>query len=409
MDKKTKQSKKIYTLKDAGGDLSKTWYIETYRSGFREKFRTGINVHQTIEGRKKAADDLIKHLQKSFTPPACNISQVIRLEEAFKQWSTTVRSSSMQSYRSKLRSLTSWLNGREINKELLKSFFSDYALNHEQSTTYDCYVMLKMIFEQAGISELFEGIKVKNGENKPLKYFQQHQQKQLYEYLNTNNHELWLYCMFIYYCFLRPRAELRFLKVGDIYFDEKKIRIPGEHSKNKKTQFVKIPNVFYPHLEFLKNSNPNEYIFPGRKNSDIPIGRNTMGRKFRKILDSFGYNQDFQLYSWKHTGVINCANAGVPIVKLMKQLRHHSLDQTYQYMRQLGIEDMNDLAELFPMVGIKKMKTGKENYFCMTNDGLVIKLSSFNEAKRYINEKSINVFKTIIKNGDIDAVSLRPK
>ncbi|MEO1260575.1 MAG: tyrosine-type recombinase/integrase [Bacteroidota bacterium] len=407
MELPAKRTKKTFVLNDKGGDISKRWFIETYARGKRQRFAEGINKYSTIQERRQAAVRLIARLQKELRQETKN-KNVYELITAYERWAPTVKKSSRQSYKTKLDTLRKWLRGRKITPALMQDFFADYAKTHAKSTTYDTFIMLQLFFKKAGMQKMLDGLSIKNGESKPLKYFQSHQQKQLSEYMRGHDPETWLYCQFVYYCFLRPRAELRFLKVGDIFFDEQKIRVPGEHAKNNKTQFVKIPRQFAPHLEHLKQRGPNEYIFPGRYSKEQPIGRNTIGRKFRAILDKFDYGSDYGVYSWKHTGVVNCANAGVPMPKLMQQLRHHSLDQTYQYMRQLGIEDMEDLAELFPAIGTGKKSQSKATYFLMNDSGLIIKLPSMEEAKRYIFEESVKVFKTVFSKGEIEAVALRP-
>ena len=54
------------------------------------------------------------------------------------------------------------------------------------------------------------------------------------------------------------------------------------------------------------------------------------------------------LYSWKHTGAVMAVKAGIHIKQLQIQLRHHSLDQVDQYLRDLGVSDLSDLARSFP-------------------------------------------------------------
>ena len=157
---------------------------------------------------------------------------------------------------------------------------------------------------------------------------------------------LWLACEFIYYCLIRP-GELRLVKIGDIHFDENKICIRSEISKNKKQQFVTIPLAFRPSLEALKNRSPREYIF-FKEDCTKPVPINYFIRKFRAALTDLGFGNEYQLYSWKHTGVVALAKQKVNVEQIRKQLRHHSLDETQGYMRQLGVEDMEDLSGSFP-------------------------------------------------------------
>lgn len=45
----------------------------------------------------------------------------------------------------------------------------------------------------------------------------------------------------------------------------------------------------------------------------------------------------YSLYGWKHTGNVDSFLAGVDIYDLMRQNRHHSLEQTMGYLRSLGL------------------------------------------------------------------------
>jgi integrase len=219
-------------------------------------------------------------------------------------------------------------------------------------------MMLATIFDRAGLGHLIKGIEVVKGKSKPLQYFQDHQVRRIRDYLLTCDPELWLFCQFVYFCFIRPRSELRFLKVGDIYFEERKILIrsefyeqePGEclppGAKNHQSQFVTIPDAFYPYIEHLQYFSPNSYVFPGVGGG--PMGKNTMGNRFRQALDKLGFGKNFQMYSFKHTGAAKAVKAGIGLKELQLQLRHHSLDQVNEYLRGLGVMDFENLRENFP-------------------------------------------------------------
>jgi len=77
-------------------------------------------------------------------------------------------------------------------------------------------------------------------------------------------------------------------------------------------------------------------------------GKNTMGKRFRLVLDGLGYGKEYQVYSWKHTGAVACVLAGIGLKALQSQLRHHSLDQVNEYLRQLGVGDFENLRRDFP-------------------------------------------------------------
>jgi integrase len=76
-----------------------------------------------------------------------------------------------------------------------------------------------------------------------------------------------------------------------------------------------------------------------------------MYRAHARILKDLRFGKGYTLYSWKHTGAIAVAKSGrVGVKELQIQLRHHSLDQTDQYLRQMGVQDLGRLQAHFPTV-----------------------------------------------------------
>lgn len=68
----------------------------------------------------------------------------------------------------------------------------------------------------------------------------------------------------------------------------------------------------------------------------------------RAILRELGYGPKYQLYSWKHTGAIRAVKSGISVRELQIQLRHHSLDQVQEYLRQMGADDLEKLNKRYP-------------------------------------------------------------
>ena len=66
----------------------------------------------------------------------------------------------------------------------------------------------------------------------------------LEKYLIENNYLLYLFTGYMYFAFIRT-MELRFLKVKHVQISSKSIVIPGQKSKNRKTETVAIvPSIF---------------------------------------------------------------------------------------------------------------------------------------------------------------------
>lgn len=256
---------------------------------------------------------------------------------------------SVATYRSAADNFFGWMGLREATPENVEAFFAQ-LLGQVSNTTYNKYrEKLKQMLEAVGERGLFENIERVKEVRTPARYFQRHQQEMLKKVIVKRAPDLWLFIQFIYYCFIRP-GELRFLQAGDVLLDEQKIMMRAQVSKNSKTQYIAIPDGFIGALGFVAGMQPKEWIFPSVRDKSKPIGENTMAYRHRKILKELGFSAEYKLYSWKHTGAVQAVQAGVTVKELQMQLRHHSLDQVNEYLRQMGVMEMGNLKASFPVL-----------------------------------------------------------
>lgn len=328
-------------------DLSKQWFIFWYdKEGRRKKRGAGINCYHTFDERMEASLALIERLKAE----ASELKPIsLKLEDWVNNRRGFWRKKTYQTHKSKIDCFLRWRGFRRIDAKLMKDFFIHLA-NKRHGKTYNAYLRcFKQVFKGIGQLDLLDSIEPLNAKSSPAKYFQRHQIERIKKHLAVKDPELWLFCGFIYYCFIRP-GELRLLKVGDILFDEWKICVRSKISKNKTQQYVTIPLAFRSSIEWLKERSPQEYLFPSKKDVTKPQGANTMLYRFRKILTELGFGTEYKLYSWKHTGAVACVRAGVGVKQLQIQLRHHSLEEVDKYLRQLGVWDLEGLEEKFPEI-----------------------------------------------------------
>lgn len=161
------------------------------------------------------------------------------------------------------------------------------------------------------------------------------------DYLKKNDVSVYLSCLLLYYCFIRPN-EQRQLKRSNILLDQSMIFIPGHVSKNRKDGYVTIPDQFKKILLEIGIDNLlSHHHLLGSKHkigNDHPVGKITMGTRYRVILrllkkknllaDITGNS----IYSWKDTGADALSRSGINGVSLKDQLRHHSLEETQAYL-----------------------------------------------------------------------------
>lgn len=173
--------------------------------------------------------------------------------------------------------------------------------------------------------------------------------KELVQLCKNESEELYIFCMFVFYTFIRP-IELRRLNVSQIDLQSKKIQIYGNQSKNKKTEFVMIPKPLEKILVdsgFL-NRDVNSYLFSDYK--DLQYSRNKFSTLFGKICKENGYPKEYSLYCFKHTGVVEFYKKGCGIKFIQMQCRHSSLDMTNKYLKSLGLFENEEILNNAPEI-----------------------------------------------------------
>lgn len=355
MGNTTKTEKKPFVLKDKGGDLSKDWFIEFYVDGKRKWSRKGINSGKTKAERYALAEKLIQELTELYPPPPPNSRIKSLLYERLEVMAVELSKRTVQDYRSQLNILFEWLGSRTITKARMEKYFIWYRGSHEQTTTYQHRRKLRTIFKRANCAHLLDHIKLRKGKNKPLRYFQKSQEKMLIQWMDEHDTEMALYCRFVRFMAIRPRAELRFIRSCDIFHEERKVCLRAEYTKGREHAYVNIPNTLYNHLEYTKNIPPNHYIFPscqGKPNPLKPIGRNTIGQRFRALLIQFGFDtNEYGLYSWKHTGAVRLYEHAKDVKVVQVHLRHSNPVITETYLQQLGVNYAKEAVMDFPDIG----------------------------------------------------------
>lgn len=329
-------------------DLGKKWFVSYSKGGKRVRVYGDINQADTHHERMRRARALKMELEQT-GPARRTVEEQLWgfLEDHRGLW----RKKTYYVYSSKVRIFLAFLRGRPLSKQVVEEFFIDLS-KRRHKTTYNTYRRtLLTIFTGIGRAEVIGSIKKLKNTETPAKYFQEHQVRRLREFISERDPDLWFFCQFVYYCFLRPNSELRLLRVGDIDFDRWVIRVPAQVSKNGKNQYVTIPVPFRARvMQELGRRAPQEYIFPGVHDNTKPVGVNTMSTRHRNILRSMGFGKAYKLYSWKHTGAVACVRAGISVKELQIQLRHHSLEMVDKYLRQLGVHDLEYLEQNFPAI-----------------------------------------------------------
>lgn len=354
IEKKFFPEVKIYAGSPEGHfSLERKWnvFYPDPNTGKRRQKYGNINSFNTYKGRLKAAEELRWKV-------LATLHRGLRMKKILSDHVSNrhyTAKKTRDGHISKVKCFLEWLGPRKLDKEGVETFFKQLIKSKSASTYNDYIAVLGKLFEEVKIKHFLSEVKKVKAYPVPARYFQPHQQRRLAAFMKEYEPELWLHCQFIYYCFIRPQAELLPMKIGDILFEEKKILVRGNNAKNHREQYVAIPDAFFPHIKPLMNKSPGEFIFPSPDDYTKHRTVNHFRKRHRIMLKGFNYDtKQFKLYSWKHTGAVAAVKAGANLKELQLQLRHHSLDQVDAYLRQLGVHDLVNLRKVMPSIGERR-------------------------------------------------------
>lgn len=362
-------------LYDAGGDITKQWCVRF--SVYNPETNRMVNVRKyadlyqtTAQERYEAAEGIIQawenKLKSGWTPwedgkyqyvdqVAYYNKKLVKRTDKVKTFNyyanqllvcmkDNYRRKTILGYKSKLRLFEIWLEERKMNNFSISEIsntdiidFHNYLtkeLKREPVTIKKYMQVINAVFKNADLNSPVYNLPPLP---RPKKSFAARPipEKLLLELTKElkKDTQLWLAICFEFYTFIRPE-ELRNLKLENIDFSRWTITIPSEISKNKKTQTIGIPDSFKGVLDSyrLETFPDNWFVFSkGWMPGPTRLGQNTLATRFRVIRDRLGVSQKYKLYSFKHTGAIMLADAGVPMKDIQQHMRHSSFDTTDRY------------------------------------------------------------------------------
>lgn len=338
-------------LKDYAQDTSKRWRVEWYEPD--PDFPNGKRVVEwvpslpDVSARNRAARDIINRVLNSQDPETI-LERV--LSAGLLQW----RAKTISAYKTVVNLFQKQYRPELVTKEDTRTFLLDLKAKGKTNNTIKkyrniLYALYNVALQRGWITEIpvckLDNLNLKAAPVSVL-YFSEQQMRAIYA--AEKPPQLWLAIQFLYYTFIRP-GEQRHMRISWINFDYGYIEIPGEWSKNGKTQKVAIPDQFLSEIQHLRYYPNNFYVLsksgqPGTEQ----ISKNYLNNAHAKVLDKLQIRGRYAFYSWKHTGAVMAVKAGIHIKDLQLQLRHHSLDMVNEYLKNLGVLDSYDLKKRFP-------------------------------------------------------------
>lgn len=324
------------------------------------KYRSKINKgdYSTLQGEEVSPQNLeyIRKVKQARENPGAvtKLSIVYFAAEHLKMIKVKKRTNkTYQDYQSKFRKLRVWLQMKKLNRIDIQYFtyedaqdFMKWILEKEgiAGKTWNDYRRLYMaVWEDAkkvrkNLVNVWRDIPRLKEDIKHQLPISMNDISRLKKYLVEHDPQLWLQCEFIFYCAVRPK-ELRFLKIGDIDLERKKIIVRADISKNRLQEIVDIPIHFAEKLKYeytIRDYPDSVYLFSNKgKPGRFLMGRNNMALRFRKAREALDLPGDIVAYAFKHTGAVMAIQNGASVKELQMQYRHKSLVTTDMYMKRI--------------------------------------------------------------------------
>jgi integrase len=359
-------------------DSGEKWYVEYYawdqrkEKYTRQRVYRGLNSITDLKKRRRAANKLKKEIYlkvckgENLKPAeAPKAPEKLTVGLAFDTYllarKNTIKESSYRAYK-QLKGHLDDAGQSSVGlgeygviqaSELLTYFKSiDLAnktcnnLMGNLKTFFKHFVDLNHIEENP--VRKFKKLTVTSGKHTP---FNHEEAAAMKAYFKEHNPQCLLFFSFLFYTLARPKAEIRLLKIGDIKKDT--ILIIAEHSKNRKAGSITIPGQLEELIqEYNLRSYPSHYyVFGyGGKPGLKPTGENYFYKQNKAALKATGLEgiKEFDMYSWKHTGVCWLSESGADLKDIQMQCRHSSIGQTDIYLRDLGLIKNNRLIDQYP-------------------------------------------------------------
>jgi integrase len=359
----------------------------------------GINSYDTLKQKRAASKKMKKYwtekLQSGWTPFTDNTiiyddnleyqtfirkyRKIKTMNGTFRYYSSKyldsikneVEATTISTYRSKLRLFDAWLEDKRINQadvsainqrilaEFMTFIIDDRKLSKVSVNNYR--ILIKAVFDYIR--------KEKSRKHMPDPEYELPGTKRVNDSaaypindddipifkdaIFKEDPQLWLAICFEYYCFLRPRKEIRFLKISDIDLGIGQIRVRWGNSKTD----ARIVNIPKPFLKLMRehyklHTYPRDYYVIGKKGLPGPqhVSINNLSDRFVRFRTKLKMPEIYKMYSWKHTGNIRADNAGIPRQETQHQNGHTTLATTERYMRKRRAMESPNLVNRFPEI-----------------------------------------------------------
>jgi integrase len=296
----------------------------------------------------------------------------LSVKDAFKKAillkTNIVSATTLSDYKSRINQFQKWLlnnnkvvvNINQITKKMVVEFLNYMQLSTSARNRNNYRTVLSSIFQVLEDNEIIarnfiSQIKVIRSKPKRHKTYSPKEQEAIFDYLEKNDKLLLLYIKFISYNMLRPIEVCR-LRVKDIDIEERKLCF---QAKNKTLKTKIIPDILIRELPDLTSLNTNDLLFTAKSiggtwDAELVNRRDHFSKRFKTVIkDQFGYNENYGLYSFRHTfitklyrGLRKELSTNEAKSKLMDITGHATMVALNKYLRDIDAELPEDYSKL---------------------------------------------------------------
>ena len=274
---------------------------------------------------------------------------------------------SYSGYQGRIKRFLNWLDDNGSTSEkistLTKKIFIGYlnfvlentSASNRNNTRTDLSSLVQTLVDNELIKENFiKSINVLKSAPERNKTYSTTQELDILKFVEENDPILLLFIQFITYNFLRP-VEVCRLKVGDLDLEGKKLFV---RAKNKAVKVKIIPQKIIDLLPDLTKMNPEHYLFTPTQigaewDAEENNRRDNFSKKFKAIKNHFGMNEDYGLYSFRHTSITNLYKELCKTLtpfetksKLMQITGHQTMEALEKYLRDIDAALPDDYSHL---------------------------------------------------------------
>jgi len=302
----------------------------------------------------------------------CNANTIVTVEMALQQAlsikKNVVNERTHADYTYKAKHLLKWLKDNEptvvaieqLTKQHLNIYLNDILGRTSARNRNNYRIDLSSLFQTLKDNDLVADNylkKIPPLRSVPVRNrgFSIKEQEKIFSYLQERDPLLLLYIKFISYAFLRPIEACR-IKVEDVDIDNKRIRFKA---KNKPYKTKILPQLLIDALPDLTGLPKNNLLFSPKGiglpwESKLSNRRDYFSKRFKEVIKShFGFNENYGLYSFRHTYITKLYNELIKEYapfsaksKLMLITGHTTMTALEKYLRTIDAEMPEDYSDM---------------------------------------------------------------